>query len=194
MTAHNISETYQFGPIFRRLLGRREPARRVAQPITELHREFQPGQRGICYDDLFGPYLAGARRIVITDPFIQSFYQTRNLMELLETIVRHKPAEQTVTLHLITERSEPEEFARKQAHFLDNIAAVAPAAGIRFSWETNPDLHDRLIITDNGWKIVLGRGLDIFERYDMHDAFDFQNRLQICRAVKGFSVTVIQLL
>ena len=115
-------------------------------------------------------------------------------MELLETIVRHKPAEQTVTLHLITERSEPEEFARKQAHFLDNIAAVAPAAGIRFSWETNPDLHDRSIITDNGWKIVLGRGLDIFERYDMHDAFDFQNRLQICRAVKGFSVTVIQLL
>ena len=29
----------------------------------------------------WSPYLAGARRIVITDPFIQSFYQTRNLME-----------------------------------------------------------------------------------------------------------------
>jgi ATP-dependent Lon protease len=26
------------------------------------------------------------------------------------------------------------------------------------------DLHDRSIMTDNGWKVLLGRGLDVFER------------------------------
>ena len=191
---NDLNEPLQFRPIVRRLLGRKEPARRTAQPVAEHHCEYLNGQMGVSYDALFGRYLTGARRIVITDPFIQSFYQARNLMELLETIVRHKPASQTVAVHLITERSEPEEFAQKQASFLDDIAAAAPTGGIRFTWETNPDLHDRSIVTDNGWKIVLGRGLDIFERYDMHDAFDFQNRLQICRTVKGFSLTAIQLL
>ena len=26
--------------------------------------------------------------------------------------------------------------------------------------------HDRFIAADNGWKITLGRGLDIFEKYE----------------------------
>ena len=39
---------------------------------------------------LFGPYLKGANAIVVTDPYIRLFYQVRNLMELLETIARHK--------------------------------------------------------------------------------------------------------
>ena len=40
---------------------------------------------------LLGPYLRGASRITITDPYIRLFYQIRNLMEFLETVVKHKP-------------------------------------------------------------------------------------------------------
>lgn len=194
MTTHDLNDPLQFRPIVRRLLRRQDAPRLATPPATHRHQEYVNGQRGVSYDLLFGRYLAGARRITITDPHIKGFYQARNMMELLETIVRHKPDGQTVDVHLITERSESEELAQKQAGFLEDIAAAAPTAGIRFTWETAPDLHDRSIITDNGWKITLGRGLDIFERYDMHNAFDFQNRVQTCRTVKGFSMTVINLL
>lgn len=180
------------GPFWRRIkpsFGADRKAR-LAKASAELHREFAAGQRGFCYDDLFGAYLTGAHRVIVTDPFIQEFYQVRNLMELLETIVRHNTKEQTIIVHLITGRSKPE-YAENQASFLDQIEAAAPSVGIRFSWEFAPLLHDRSIMTDSGWKIVLGRGLDIFQWYDVNNAFDFQNRLQICRAVKGFSMTVL---
>jgi ATP-dependent Lon protease len=176
-----------------RLFGKGRAARpAVARRPTETHREFGAGRSGVSYDDLFGPYLAGASRVVITDPYIQSFYQVRNLMELLETIVRHKTEEQAVEVHLITEPSEPEKFFHKQTSFLNEVAAAAPSVGIRLTWEFAPDLHDRSIVTNHGWKIVLGRGLDIFERYNVHDAFDFQNRLQQCRKVRSFEMTVIR--
>ncbi|MEZ5055513.1 MAG: MIT C-terminal domain-containing protein [Saprospiraceae bacterium] len=35
---------------------------------------------------------------------------------------------------------------------------------ILFSYEFNENIHDRSINLDNGWKIILGRGLDIFSK------------------------------
>jgi Phospholipase D-like domain at C-terminus of MIT len=52
-------------------------------------------------------------------------------------------------------------------------------------------LADRSIVTDTGWKILLGRGLDIFQ-YVTGDAFDLATKLQEYRHVKGFGVTYIR--
>lgn len=160
-----------------------------AAGLPEVRRVFEDGQRGLSYDKLFGPYLADARRIVLIDPYIQKFHQVRNLMELLETIVRYKAPEQQVEFLLRTTQSESK-FAAKQMSFLQQIADNAPLAGIRFSWEIVPNLHDRTIQTDHGWTIALGRGLDFFGWYDVNNAFDFENRLQICREVLGFSLMI----
>ena len=54
--------------------------------LREQHLAFQENQRGLTFDQLFGPYLAGASRITITDPYLRAFHQLRNLMELLETL------------------------------------------------------------------------------------------------------------
>ena len=43
-------------------------------------------------------------------------------------------------------------------------------------------LHARHIVTDTGWKIVLDRGLDIFQHYDMNQAFSINNRVQQYRS------------
>jgi len=59
------------------------------QPV-EGHFEYEENQRGISFDTLFGPYLTGAQRIVITDPYIRLFFQARNLMEFIETIAKSK--------------------------------------------------------------------------------------------------------
>ena len=67
--------------------------------------------------------------------------------------------------------------------------------GIHFTWEfdeTN-SIHARHIVTDHGWKILLDRGLDIFQHYEMNDAFAVSNRLQRYRSCKAFEITYVRL-
>lgn len=40
---------------------------------------------------------------------------------------------------------------------------------------------------------MLGRGLNVFQRFDLNDAFSFANRLQQHRQCKEFSVTFVRL-
>jgi hypothetical protein len=51
----------------------------------------------------------------------------------------------------------------------------------------------RHIITDHDWKILLDRGLDIFQHYDMGDALSFSNCLQQQRQCKAFEITYLKL-
>jgi ATP-dependent Lon protease len=159
--------------------------------LTEKHLVVQENQRGISFDDLFGPYLQQAKEIVVTDPYIRLFYQARNLMELLETIARLKGDEDEVTVHLVT--SQDEYDTTTQINYFEQIQTAVAPAGIHFTWEFNETIHARHIVTDHGWKISLDRGLDIFQRYDMNDAFDFANRLQQYRACKAFEVTYLRM-
>ena len=140
------------------------------------------------FDHLFGPYLVGAQKITITDPYIRAFYQVRNLMELIETIAKTKSPADEIDVHLFTciDGIRPE----KQAENLAAIAQSFEVIGINFTWEfdeTNT-IHARHIVTNTGWKIALDRGLDIFQQYELNDAFSLANRLQQFRAVKAFEI------
>jgi ATP-dependent Lon protease len=161
------------------------------KPLSEGHLVFQENQRGISFDTLLGPYLSGASRINITDPYIRLFYQIRNLMEFLETVVKHKPKEEEVAVHLITTEDEFKSDQQKE-NFL-KIKESCGTVGIEFTWEFDATgtIHARHIVTDHGWKILLDRGLDIFQHYEMNDAFTFANRLQQYRPCKAFEVTFI---
>ena len=161
-------------------------------PPAEKHVTYQENQHGVSYDMLFGPYLKGANRITITDPYIRLFYQMRNLMELLETIVKYKPDEDEVAVHLIT--VEDEFRGDQQQDNLEKVKQSCASVGIAFSWEFDQSagIHARHIVTDHGWKILLDRGLDIFQRYEMNEAFTFANRLQQFRPCKAFEVTYLK--
>jgi ATP-dependent Lon protease len=163
-----------------------------APTVKEGHLTFQENQRGVSYDSLFGSYLSGASRIVLTDPYIRIFYQVRNLMEFIETLVKHKPMEEEVAVHLITTADEFK--GDQQQEYFEKIQESGIAAGITFTWEFNGTgtIHARHIETDNGWKILLDRGLDIFQHYEMNDTFTFNNRLQQFRPCKAFEVTFIK--
>ena len=162
----------------------------AADELREQHLVIQENQRGISFDTLLGPYLKGARKIIITDAYLRMFYQIRNLMELLETIVRLKEAEDEVFVHLVTGKDEFND--QQQEEYFNRIATACSTVGIQFSWVYDDTIHARHIITDGGWKISLDRGLDIFQRYEMNDAFDFANRIQTQRACKGFEVTILR--
>ncbi|MBR4608213.1 MAG: BREX system Lon protease-like protein BrxL [Lachnospiraceae bacterium] len=158
----------------------------------EQHRVIQENQKGITYDDIFGPWLQGASEITITDPYIRLFYQIRNFMEFIETLVRLKSPEDECIVHLVTE--EDEFHADQQIENFTKIQEAAGTMGITFTWEfdSSGSLHARHIVTDTGWKISLDRGLDIFQRYEMNDVLNLSNRLQQCRACRAFEITYIK--
>ena len=159
---------------------------------TEKHVTFSENQRGVSFDTLLGPYLKNAGKIVITDPYIRLFFQVRNLMEFLETVAKVKQDEDEVAVHLITVADEfkgpqqEEQFQKMQ----DTCAPI----GIQFTWEfdVSNTIHARHIVTNTGWKILLDRGLDIFQHYEMNDAFAIANRLQKHRQCKAFEVTYLR--
>lgn len=165
-----------------------------AGPVAprEGHRVFNENQKGVTFADLFWPWIAGAKRIVITDPYIRMFHQIRNVMEFVEMIALRKAPEDEVVVHLVTCLDDM--YPEKQQSNLIAVEAAGAAAGISFSWEfdgTNT-IHARHINSDTGWKISLDRGLDIFQKYEMNDAFSLPNRLQAYRQVKGFEVTYLR--
>jgi ATP-dependent Lon protease len=159
--------------------------------LKEQHLVFQENQRGVSFDTLFGPYLAGAKRIVITDPYMRMFHQVRNLMDLMETITKFKGPDEEVAVHAVT--VEDEFNGDRQAENLQKIADACQSVGIQFTWafDTSGTKHDRDITTDSGWKIVLSRGLDVFQRFELNDAFNFANRMQQHRQCKEFNVTYV---
>ncbi|NCD32295.1 MAG: BREX system Lon protease-like protein BrxL [Spartobacteria bacterium] len=162
-------------------------------PLEEKHQAFQENQKGISYDTLLGPYLKGASTVTVTDPYIRLFYQLRNFMEFLETVVKYKAPDDEVAVHLVT--VEDGFKGEQQNENFEKMKESAAAVGVQFSWEfdNTGTIHARHIVTDNGWKISLDRGLDIFQHYEMNDAFAFANRLQQYRPCKAFEVTIFRL-
>jgi ATP-dependent Lon protease len=130
--------------------------------------------------------------VVVTDPYIRMFHQVRNLMEFIEMIAVRKAPEDEVAVRLITFVDEA--YPEKQQANLRAVENASMAAGISFSWEFDgaKTLHARHIVSDAGWKISLDRGLDIFQKFEMNDAFNLANRLQAYRQVRAFEITYLR--
>ncbi|HCS35161.1 MAG TPA: hypothetical protein DIW48_00355 [Sphaerochaeta sp.] len=62
---------------------------------------------------------------------------------------------------------------------------------IEFEFSFDPNLHDRWIETDTGWRIMLGRGLDIFQKPD--DRFSLGFLDQTKRKCKATSIVYMRL-
>lgn len=52
---------------------------------------------------------------------------------------------------------------------------------VEFTWDFKAD-HDRWILLDNGWKILLSRGLDIYEKFDRFSIENVRQGERRCRA------------
>ncbi len=167
------------------------------KPAPELfqgHLEYLEGQRGVSFDSLLISYLRDATQITIVDPYVRMFHQARNLMELVEGIARGKEPADEVTIKLVTvENQDGREKAERQLEYLLQIKKSAGVLGIVFDVElVDPSaIHDRSITTDTGWKILLGRGLDIFQRVS-DSPFDLATKNQKYRELKAFGVTYIR--
>jgi ATP-dependent Lon protease len=156
------------------------------------HVTFAENQKGVSFDTLLGPWLDGAAEITLTDPYIRVYHQMRNLMELLEVVALRKPDGEDVRFHLLT-APDPEDLER-QAGYLEQIRDGIAPLGVEFGWtfDGTSTIHARHLVTDTGWKILLDRGLDVFQRADLNNGFSPANRHQRFRPVRAFEVTYLR--
>jgi ATP-dependent Lon protease len=167
--------------------------KKAEKPILEDgHHVFAENRKGVSYDKLFGPYTDGATRIVVTDPYVRYFYQIRNMMELVEMVIRRKAPEDQVSIHLVTGPHDGD--IQRQRELLESITEACTGSGVDFTWafDASGSAHARDIVTDTGWKIVLDRGLDIFQAPLRREGFNLGDRLQEHRMLKGFYVTYVR--
>ena len=146
-------------------------------------------QVDISYDKLFGSYLSGAKKIQIEDPYIRLPYQMNLLLEFCSMLIQNKSVEDEIDLHLVT-WNESDNMLQESTNSLTEIANSLFDSGIRLTFEFNPNIHDRFIKSDTGWKIVLGRGLDIYQRPE--GRFNIAGFQQDQRQCKSCEITFVK--
>ena len=162
-------------------------AKEVApEDLPSTVKEIRMNQRGVSYTKLFGPYLRNVHRVELTDPFVRLPYQIDNLIEFINTVRQSVADPEGLEIHLST--ANDDEHRPDVIDIFDAITDDLAPRGIDFTYDFDAD-HDRFIHLDNGWKINLGRGLDIFDKVER---FSIDRICQEDRRCKACSITFIR--
>ena len=161
-------------------------ARPRIQQLSAKQIDVRTNQKGVTWDSLFGEYLRDVKKVIITDPFVRLPHQISNLMDLIHTIKDKSVHSEELEIELHTQSSDDEQAATIIDTFLDIKEDLEPR-GIEFSYFFDA-VHDRSIKLDNGWTINLGRGLDIYDKYNRWSLASTRPEYRSC---KEFTVTII---
>ena len=169
------------------------PIRMISSPLdinestlTTKTIHIQEEETGHSYKNLFGPYLAGAKSIQIVDPYVRLEYQIRNLIAfigILDTSVG------SVELSLTTSAEDAYQ-EREVSKKLDEIKISVIKHGVNFTYDFSATVHRRGIEADNGWKIIVDRGLDIFQKPD--SKYELSEVDQTKRKCRETEITYLQ--
>ena len=119
------------------------------------------GDVGYSYDNLFGPYLIGAKSVKLYEPYVRTTHQLANLVRFAELLIRIGDCS---NLSLFVGLPETEEQRTDVTKGLDDLKWSVKSHGITLEYEFSPTLHDREMALSNGWFIRSGRGLDIYQK------------------------------
>ena len=163
-----------------------QAAKRPRIPLLqEKSMTFRMGQTGVSYEKIFAPYMRDAKVITVEDPYIRASWQIKNFMEFALMLINTRPVDD-LKLNLVT--NEEEEKIPDLIDKLDDIKDDLASYGIEFEYKLR-DFHDRCIKTDTGWTITLGRGLDMFEKYNTYSIASSRQDMRKC---KEFMVTFMK--
>jgi ATP-dependent Lon protease len=146
-------------------------------------------QTGISFEKVFSPYLVGSAKIRLEDPYIRLPYQMNLLLEFCSMLMNTKNDDEEIELHVVT-WNEPDEMINESTENLDEITETVFDMGIKLTYEFNPNTHDRFIQSDNGWKIILGRGLDVYQKPE--GRFNIAGLRQDKRQCKTCEITYVK--
>ncbi len=163
----------------------------TTKPILDLkpHQTIlKDNQTGISYKKLFGDYLKGAQNITIQDPYIRMPYQFKNLLEFCMMLANNKALEDEINLEIVTWNDET--HLSDSISYFEELQESISDLGINLTYRME-NHHDRFIAASNGWKITLGRGLDIFEKIE--GRFNVADLDQTKRKCKSCEITYLKL-
>ena len=163
-----------------------EPKEIAPENLPSTVKEIRMNQRGVSYAKLFGPYLRNVHRVELTDPFVRLPYQIDNLIEFINTVRQSVVDPEGLEIHLST--ANDDEHRPDVIDIFDAITDDLAPRGIDFTYDFNA-VHDRFIHLDNGWKINLGRGLDIFDKVER---FSIDRISQEDRRCKACSIAFVR--
>jgi len=166
----------------------KNPATEETKSSSSFSKHIRENQTNVSYELLFGYYLEGATELLIQDPYIRLPHQFKNFMELCSLIYNKNQEAETIHIKLIT-WNDPDFRETSVANF-EEIRDSLSEMNIEFDYELKESAHDRYIITNNGWKIILGRGLDIWQKST--GRYNIAEYIQQKRKCKEFDVVVLQ--
>ena len=148
--------------------------------------DVRENQKGISYKKLFGDYLRTAKNITIIDPYIRMSYQIYNFIDFVQLC--REVCEDPENLSITLSTQNDDEHIPEMIDTFDDLQGELASVGIDFTYNFDA-AHDRFIKLDNGWRIQLGRGLDIFEKFNQYSLALASQEERRC---KPFSVTYIK--
>ncbi len=140
------------------------PTPAVVTPSTvelkEQHFNILYGDTGYSYESIIGPYLQGAKAIVIEDPYIRLQHQIQNFVRFCEMVLKLSVVKKISLITGYDDKTQLADIAEK----LDELKQSLLEQDVELEVKLNPNIHDREIRLDNGWVIKIGRGLDFYQK------------------------------
>jgi len=132
----------------------------VVAELKEQHFTILYGDTGHSYESIIGPYLLGAKAIVIEDPYIRLQHQIQNFVRFCETILKTASVKKISLITGYDDNTQLTDIAEK----LEELKQSLLELDVELEVKLNPNMHDREIRLDNGWVIKIGRGLDFYQK------------------------------
>lgn len=128
--------------------------------LKEQHFTILYGDTGHSYESILGPYLQGAKSVVIEDPYIRLQHQIQNFVRFCETVLKAGTVKKISLITGYDDKTQLADIAEK----LDELKQSLLELDVELEVKLNPNIHDREIRLDNGWVIKIGRGLDFYQK------------------------------
>jgi len=130
--------------------------------LKEQHFTIHYGSTGYSYESIISPYLAGAKSVVIEDPYIRMNHQIHNFVRFCEAVIKNS------TIKKISLCTSCDDYTDENTllNSFDEIKQSLLEMDIALDIKIQENLHDREIRIDNGWIIKIGRGLDFYQKPD----------------------------
>ena len=144
-----------------------DPATQLSAPpvgtgeqAMERHYTIAYGDTGHSYDSIFGPYLAGAKSVIVEDPYVRLPHQIANFVRFCETIVKAATVRNVRLITSYDQQTDLVGLKDKLEELTQSLLEYDVALDVRI----NERMHDREVRLDNGWVVKIGRGLDFYQK------------------------------
>ena len=137
------------------------PAITAVEPEpTEQHFTIKYGDTGHSHDSILGPYLPGAKEVLIEDPSIRLPHQIPNFVRFCETVVKYGTVRKIALTINSDDGLQHTDALEKSGELRRSVIELEVELDVKY----NPASHDREIRVDKGRVIKIGRGLDFYQK------------------------------